>query len=324
MNKVVALTVSLAGLLAATMASAQTKWQMPTPYPPTNFHTVNIRQFVDEIKAATNGGLDIAVHAAGSLLPLPQILRNVQTGDVQIGEILLSALENEDAIFGADAVPFLVTGYEAAERLYRAQKPLLERRLGQRGVRLLYAVAWPPQGFYAAKPLNTLADVKGLNFRSYGPGAARFGEIVGANVSTIQAAELSQALATGRINAMITSSVTGNDARVWESPVKWYFELDAWVPKNAVIVNERAFQGLAPAAREAVLKAAAAAETRGWQASREASQKGLEGLRQNGVRVERPSASLATEFRALGARLAADWESRAGAEGQALLAPFKQ
>ncbi|MBL8835501.1 MAG: TRAP transporter substrate-binding protein [Alphaproteobacteria bacterium] len=324
MKRLLSLAVAGALSIAAGAASAQTRWQMPTPYAPQNFHTVNVQQFVDEIKAGTNGRLDITVHAAGTLLPLPQILRNVQTGDVQMGEVLLSALENEDPIFGADAVPFLVTGYDAALRLYQAQRPLLERRLSARGIRLLYAVAWPPQGFYANRAINTIADLRGLNFRSYGPSAARFGELVGAAVSTIQAAELSQALATGRVNSMITSSVTGTDSRVWESPVRFYYEIDAWVPKNMVVVNERAFQSLDQATRDLMLRAAASAEQRGWAASRAASQRGLETLRQNGVQVSRPSEQLMRELRAVGVRMAADWEGRAGAEGQALMAPFKQ
>jgi TRAP-type C4-dicarboxylate transport system substrate-binding protein len=318
------LAVAVAPTLVPDAAWAQTRWQMPTPYPPQNFHTVNVMRFVEEVRTATNGRLDITVHAAGTLLPLPQILRNVQTGDVQAGEVLLNALENEDAIFGADAVPFLVTSYDAALRLYQAQRPLLEQRLGARGVRLLYAVAWPPQGFYANRAINTIADMRGLNFRSYGPSAARFGELVGANVSTIQVAELSQALATGRVNSMITSGVTGSEARIWETPVRFYYELNAWIPKNAVVVNERAFQALDQATRDVVLRAAAAAEERGWAASREAAQRGVDQLRQNGMQVAAPSDQLMREMRAIGVRMAEDWERRAGAEGQALLAPFKQ
>jgi TRAP-type C4-dicarboxylate transport system substrate-binding protein len=329
MNRRKSLALAGALSLAAALgrgarAQAPTRWQMPTPYPPQNFHTVNIQRFVDEIRTGSSGRLDITVHPAGTLLPLPQILRNVQTGDVQAGEVLLNALENEDPIFGADAVPFLVTSYDAARRLYQAQRPLLERRLSARGVRLLFSVPWPPQGFYASRAINTVADMRGLNFRSYGPSAARFGELVGANVSTIQAAELSQALATGRVNAMITSGVTGSDSRVWESPVRYYYELNAWIPRNAVFVNERAFQALDEATRAVVLRAAAAADERGWAASVEAAQRGVDTLRQNGVQVAAPSEQLVREMRAIGVRMAEDWERRAGAEGQALLAPFKQ
>jgi TRAP-type C4-dicarboxylate transport system substrate-binding protein len=185
-------------------------------------------------------------------------------------------------------------------------------------------VPWPPQGFYANRALNSLADMRGLSFRSYGPSAARFGELVGANVSTIQVSELSQALATGRVNSMITSGVTGSEARIWETPVRFYYELNAWIPKNAVIVNERAFQALDQATRDIVLRAAAAAEQRGWAASVEAAQAGVNALRQNGVQVAAPSEQLVREMRAIGVRMAEDWERRAGAEGQALLAPFKQ
>lgn len=318
-------TLVIAGaLLAAGAAQAQTRWQMPTPYPPQNFHTVNIVAFADQIRRETNGRLDITVHPGGTLLPLPQILRNVQTGDVQIGEILLAAFENEDPIFGADNVPFVVTGYDAAVRLMERQRPLLERRFQQRGIRLLYMVAWPPQGFYGPRALNTIEDLRGLSFRSYGPSAARFGQMVGANVTTIQAAELSQALGTGRVNSFISSPVTGVDARVWESPVRWYYDMQAWLPKDAILVNERAFQALDQATRDIVLRAAAAAQERGWAASRQANTDNVEALRRNGMNVNTPSAALMQGFQRIGRELANDWIQRAGQDGRDLMAPFMQ
>ncbi|MDX2101608.1 MAG: TRAP transporter substrate-binding protein [Alphaproteobacteria bacterium] len=310
-----------AGLPA--LAQQAVRWQMPTPYPAGNFHTRNITTFVEEVKTATRGGLEIVVHPGGSLLPLPQIRRNVQTGDVQIGEVFLPALENEDPIFGADSLPFIVTGYEAAERLLTASRPVIAGRLQRAGLRLLFSVAWPPQGLYAARTIDQVEDLRGLRFRSYGPSAARFGELVGATISTIQAAELSQALATGRVNSMITSAVTGVDSKVWETDVKVYYDIQAWLPKNAVLVNDRAFRALPEAMQTAVLNAAAEAERRGWQMSREAAASATEELRRNGVQTLQPSPRLTEGLRRIGATLARDWEGRAGADGAALLAPFK-
>jgi TRAP-type transport system periplasmic protein len=324
MRKILLTAVFAAWALAGGGAAAQTRWQLPTAYPPQNFHTLNVVEFVNEVRQATSGRLDITVHPAATLLPLPQILRNVQTGAMQMGETLLNAHENEDAIFGADQVSFLVTSYAAARQLYERQKPLIDARFQRRGVRMLYSVPWPPQALYTARAINSIEDMRGLVFRSYGPSSARFGEIVGLQVTTVQAAELSQALATGRVNSMITSSVTGVDSRVWESPVRFYYSIDAWLSRNAVIVNEAAFNGLDQATRDLVLRAAASAETRGWRMSEEAWQRGVETLRQNGVRIEAPSAQLTRQLREVGVRLAADWEGRAGDEGRALLAPFKQ
>ena len=317
------LTAAFALAMSAGVASAQTKWQMPTPYAPGEFHTVNITQFAEEVKSGTGGKLEIIVHPAGSLLPLPQIKRNVQTGDVQIGEVLLGALENEDPLFGVDTVPFLVSGYEASQKLMSEARPMIEAHLRRQGIRVLYVTPWPPQGFYSYKPLNTIEDLRGLKFRSYAPSAARLGALTGMSVSTIQAAELSEALNTGRINSMITSSATGASAKVWESDVKYYYELDAWVPNNLVIVNERAFQALDKATQDVVLKAAANAEKRGLELSKKRRADATALLRQNGMHVEKPSPKLVEGFRQIGAQMAGDWEKKAGPEAARLLAPFK-
>ncbi|MBI3452980.1 MAG: TRAP transporter substrate-binding protein [Rhodospirillales bacterium] len=320
------LSIVLTGALTAWAgaAEAQTKWQMPTPYAPGEFHTVNIRQFADDVKAGSGGKLEIVVHPAGSLMPLPQIKRAIQTGEVQIGEILLSALENEDPMFGVDTVPFVVTGYDASQQLMAKAKPALAERLKRQGIRLLYATPWPPQGFYADKPINSVADMKGLKFRSYGPSAARFGELVGAAVSTIQAAELGEALNTGRVNSMITSGATGSSAKVWETNVKYFYQLDAWLPHNGVIISEQAFMALDEGTRNAILKAAAAAETRGLELSKKRASDAVALLKQNGMQVQGPSAQLAADLKKVGATMASEWEAKAGADGAALLAPFKK
>src|SRR5438034_398556 len=172
----------VAAVLAAiaTSAAAQTKWDMPTPYPATNFHTENIAQFADEVDKATGGKLKITVHAGASLFKAPEIKRAVQGGQAQIGEILLSNFSNEWPVFGVDGLPFLADSYDAAMKLYKAQRPAMEKKLGEQGMMLLYTVAWPPQGIYVKKPISSAADLKGVKWRAYNPTTARIAELVGA------------------------------------------------------------------------------------------------------------------------------------------------
>ena len=54
------------------------------------------RAFANDVKAATGGKLQITVHPNASLFKAPEIKRAVQTGQAQMGEILLSIHENED------------------------------------------------------------------------------------------------------------------------------------------------------------------------------------------------------------------------------------
>ncbi|MEP6825101.1 MAG: TRAP transporter substrate-binding protein, partial [Ramlibacter sp.] len=206
----------------ASQAFAQTKWDLPAAYPATNFHSVNLEQFAADVDKATGGKLKIQVHANASLFKAPEIKRAVQGGQAQIGEILLVNFQNEWQLFGADGLPFLADGYDTAMKLYKAQKPLLDKKLAEQGMMLLYAVAWPPQGIYSKKPLNSAADMKGLKWRAYSPATARIAELVGAQPVTVQAAELSQALATGVVDSYMSSGSTGYDSKTYEHIKNWY------------------------------------------------------------------------------------------------------
>ncbi len=318
-----ALTAALAvaSVLAAAPALAQTKWDLPAAYPATNFHTVNLQQFADDIDKASGGKLKITVHANASLFKAPEIKRAVQGGQAQIGEILLVNFQNEWQIFGADGIPFLADSYDEAAKLWRVQKPLLEKKLAEQGMMVLYAVPWPPQGIYSKRPLATAADLRGIKWRAYSPATARIAELVGAQPVTIQAAEVSQAFATGVVESMMSSGSTGWDAKLHEH-VKFWYDTQAWLPKNAVIVNRAAFDALDAPTKAAVMKAAADAEVRGLAASRRANTESLDRLKGGGMQILPPSPQLTTDMKKVGETLLKEWLDKAGPEGKQLVDAF--
>jgi len=304
-------------------ALAQTKWDMPTPYPATNFHTENIAQFASDVEKATDGKLKITVHSNASLFKAPEIKRAVQGGQAQIGEILISGYSNEDPLFGVDSVPFLATSYADADKLWKASKKALDDRFAKQGLMILYAVPWPPQGIYSSKPLSSVADMKGLKMRTYNPYTSRIAELAGAQPVTIQAAELAQAFATGAVNANITSGATGYDTKAWEV-VKNYYDTQAWLPKNVVFVNKAAFDALDKATQAAVIKAAADAEERGWKTSEEKTKWYVDQLAKNGMNVAQPSAQLKGDFQKIGATMTEEWLKTAGADGKAIVDTYRK
>jgi TRAP-type C4-dicarboxylate transport system substrate-binding protein len=306
-----------------TPASAQTKWDMPTPYAPTNFHTENVAQFAADVDKATGGKLKITVHANGSLFKANEIKRAVQSGQAQIGEILISGYSNEDPVFGIDSVPFLATSYPEAAKLWQASRKPLEDRFAKQGMKLLYAVPWPPQGIYSNKPLASVADMKGLKMRSYNPATAKIAELVGAQPVTVQAADLAQAMTTGVVNANITSGATGYDTKAWES-VKYYYDTQAWIPKNIIFVSQKAFDALDKPTQAALVKAAADAQTRGWKVSEEKTRFYLEQLAKNGMTVAAPSAAMKTDLKKIGDTMTADWIQSAGADGKAIVDAYRK
>jgi len=308
---------------ACTSAAAQTKWDMPTPYPATNFHTENIAQFIADVDKATGVKLKIQLHANASLFKAPEIKRAVQGGQAQIGEILISGYSNEDPIYGVDSVPFLATSYADAEKLWKASNKAIEDRFAKQGLMVLYSVPWPPQGIYSSKPLNSIADMKGLKMRTYNPYTSRIAELAGAQPVTIQVAELAQAFATGAVNANITSGATGYDTKAWEV-VKNYYDTQAWLPKNIVFVNKAAFDALDKPTQQALLKAAADAEARGWKTSEEKNKWYVEQLAKNGMNVAQPSPQLKADFRKIGETMTSEWLATAGPDGKAIVDAYRK
>jgi TRAP-type C4-dicarboxylate transport system substrate-binding protein len=318
-------TCAVAACVAAfaSPVMAQTKWNLPAAYPADNPHSVNLLAFAKDVDDATGGKLQITVHAAASLFKAPEIKRAVATGQAQAGEVLISLHENEDPMFGIDVVPFLATSYPASKKLWLASKPAIEKKLASQGLMLLFAVPWGPQGIYAKKDINSLDDMKGLKWRAYNVGTSRIAELVGAQPVTIQAAELPQALATGVVNAFMTSGSTGYDSKAWESMTHFY-DTQAWIPKNVTFVNKAAFDALDKPTQEAVLKAAAVAEERGWKLAEEKSKWYLDQLQVNKMKVLPPPAALKTGLEKVGEQLTADWLKKAGADGEAVIAAYKK
>jgi TRAP-type C4-dicarboxylate transport system substrate-binding protein len=313
--------LSLAALFAAAPALAQTKWVMATPYAE-NFHTANIRQFIAEVEKATEGRLAIQLHNNASLLPMGQIKRSVQTGQVQLGEILLSAYANEDPFFEVDGVPFLAWTWPQAEALNAATEPYVRARLERQGLTLLYMVHWDAQGFYAKTEIRSVQDLKGTRFRAYNNVTGRMAELMGATPVTVQLAEVSQAFATNVITSMFTSAQSGVNVTAWDFTRYWY-NVGGMRTRNAVFANTRALQALDALSREALLAAAATAATRGKELAKQAEVVQSERLRAQGMLLPAPSDQMMAELKTIGETLTGEWVQRAGPEGTQMLEKYR-
>ena len=311
----------LAMASVASLAQAQTKWDLPAGYAASNFHTENLVAFAADVDKATAGKLKITVHANGSLFKAPEIKRAVQGGQAQIGEVLISNFSNEWQIFGADALPFLADSYDESVKLWKAQRPMFDKKLAEQGLMALYAVPWPPQGIYTKKPIAVASDLKGVKWRAYNPQTSRIAELVGAQPVTVQAAELSQALATGVVESYMSSGSTGWDSKTYEH-LKYWYDTQAWLPKNVVLVNKGAFDALDAPTKAALLKAGADAETRGLAASKKANGETLDKLKGAGMNILPPSPQLKADMKKVGDTMLKEWLDKAGPEGKQLIDAF--
>jgi TRAP-type C4-dicarboxylate transport system substrate-binding protein len=312
---------ALALLLPGSVALAET-WDMPMAYPDSNYHTQNGKAFAACVGEATGGRIEIVVHGNGSLFKGNDIKRAVQTGQAPIGERLLSAHANESQVFAFDAVPFLATSFEASNKLWQAAQPTLTAILDQQNLVLLYSVPWPPQGIYAKKALNSAADMKGVKFRAYNAATARLAELMGAQPVQIEAAELSQALATGVAESFVSSGATGVDSKVWEQLTNFY-DVQAWLPRNSVFVNKQAWEGLDEATRAAFRDCADKTAAAATAEARALTSQYLETLAANGMTVEAPSPQLRADLEAIGVTMTEEWLKEAGEPGKAIVDAYR-
>ncbi len=311
-------SITLATALLTTTSYAATKWDMPTPYGDGVHHTKNVKAFAQDINDATGGDLNIVVHSGASLIKHPEIHRAVRTGQVPAGEMFMGLLGNDNALFKADNIPFLASDFGTAKKLWKASRASIEKSLEKDGIKLLYAVPWPPQGFYTKKAINTVADIKGMKMRSYSSTLSRLSVLLGATPTTVQTPEIPQAFSTGIIDAMITSPSTGVSSQSWDY-ISHYTDTQAWIPKNMVIVNAKAFKRLDSKTQKIVELAAAAAEARGWDMAQAETAAKTAMLAEKGIDVSTPSAEFKTGLQAIGKTMGDEWAKDAGEAGAAIL-----
>ena len=322
MNKILLSLLGAVACLGQGVAQAQTKWDMPTPYADTEFQTKNNYQFAEDVRKATNGALDIKVHSANSLIKNPEIKRAVQTGQVQIGEIFKPNLGPEDPVFELDAIPFFAASYREARALLEVSRPAISEKLLKQGLRVLYMVPWPSQAFFTKKPINSVAELKGMKMRTYNAQTARLAQLMGTVPTTVQATEIPQAFSSGIIDTMFTSAPTAVTTKAWDY-TKFVYDTQAWVPKNVVFVNERSFQALPEAVRKVVLEQAALAERRGWEWSQRDNDESPKVLAKNGMTLTAISPAFSTELKKIGDQMLDDWLKKAGPDGKRIIDAYR-
>ncbi|KIN65531.1 Peptide ABC transporter, solute-binding protein [Sulfitobacter noctilucae] len=322
-NKLMTGAASIAiAVTGALPALAAEKWDMPMAYSASNFHSENGAAFAECVTTGTQGEITITTHPGGALFAGADIKRAIQTGQVQIGERLMSGHANENAVFGFDSVPFLAPSFENSAKLFEAAKPSMEKLLEEQNLVMLYAVPWPPQGLYFNKEVNSVADMKGLKFRSYNNATARLAELTGMLPVTIEAAEISQAFATGVAESMISSGATGYDRKVWES-LSHFYEVDAWLPYNYVMVNKDVWEDTSDAHQGIITSCAGEAQERGLDAAKAYTKLTMDGLAEGGMTVGSASDALMAELREIGETMTAEWLEAAGEDGKTIVDAYK-
>ncbi|WP_420011990.1 TRAP transporter substrate-binding protein [Tateyamaria sp.] len=320
-----ALKVGVALALTATTALADghaQNWDMPMAYAATNYHSEQGVLFAERVAEYTDGAINITVHPGGSLFGGGDIKRAIQTGQVPIGERFMSAHANEAPLLGWDNLPFIATSYADNAKLWEAARDSVNVQLADLNLVALYTCPWPGQGFYFNKEVASSADTQGIKFRSYNSATATFAEELGMIPVQIEAAELSQALATGVASSFISSGSTGYDRKVWEH-LSHYYKVNAWLPRNYVMVNTQVWEGLDAATQAGIQQAADETAASCAAKSEELANFYFDELAKNGMTVADAGPDFLAELEVIGAKMTEEWLASAGDAGQAIIDAYK-
>jgi TRAP-type C4-dicarboxylate transport system substrate-binding protein len=306
-----------------TPSFAQIKWDLASANPPTNFQTVNLDRFIEDVDKRTNGALKITHHANSSLFKMAEIRRATQRGQVAVGEVLLGTMVNEFPLLAFDAVPFLFNSREEGQRFWVEIRPFVEKRLAEQGLTILYVQPWQPQGLYSTKEVKSIADLKGTRFRAHSPVFAKYAQAVGAQPLSIPYTELSQAIMTGGVDTMMTGITAAADLKFWKN-MPYYYDVQASFTHNIVFANLEKYNALPEAVRTELRRAAVAAEERAVANVIALEQQQLKMVVENGMKVAPPDPKLAAEMRAAAKGVIDEWMAQAGPEAQRALQAIRR
>ncbi len=308
-----ATSLLLAGVLASGNTWAQVKWDLATGYPESSFHVKNLREFAKDVASRTSGKVNITVHPGGTLIKAPDVRQSVIDGKVAAGEVFGPSLSAIHPVFGLDAIPFLATTYPAARKLWNLARPLTEKKAAGQGFAMLYSVPWPPQGMFSSKEIRTVGDLQSMNMRENSPSVKKLAESLGATPVLVETPDLVSAVQSEKVSLVFTSAAQGVDTKMWEK-LPWFYQTNAWLPRNAVIINKKALDALPPEQRDAVIRAAGAAEERGWSMSEQNAKDTLKALKDNGAKIGVIDGSVRSRLDKTGTTLSGEALKRADAE----------
>jgi len=308
--------------VAALAAEARETWDMPLAYPATNYHSQLAASFAEQVNAGTEA-IHIVTHPGGIMLKGSEIFGAVRRGLVPIGERLMSALGVEDPLLELDSVPFVARNFDQAYQLYLASRPAIDELLAKRQLKLLYAVPWPEQGLYSKQQINSLDDMLGFKLRIYNAQTERLATQMGAIPTRMELAKLDKALKKEQLLGLFGSTATGFDRQLWKSLDYWY-DLKAWLPKNMVVVNLKAWQQLDPATQQLMLAAANSTEQQGWRKAQEFSAWYTQQLSGAGMQLLTPGEELEQQLQQLEQQQLQHWLDRVGDRGREIITRYRK
>lgn len=290
MSKIMAAGLGLA--VSAGAAMAETKWDLSTAWPASNFHAKNAMAFADAVRKETNGSVDITVHVSGEIgVKITEKLSAVETGIVQMADMLLFLQAGEEPLLSMDTLPYLIQGQDEMKVFLEVAGPKFDEIAAKHNQKILYYVPWPSPGVYTKKSIVSADDMAGQRIRAFNAASFEFLKNMGAAPLEMPWGDVAAAAAAGTIDGAATSSSSGVDGKLWQftshfNPLNWSTSTDA------VTVNLDAWNALSDDERTTIEGIADKMEAEFWAVSAAEDDGKVAILQENGMTVTAADASL--------------------------------
>jgi TRAP-type C4-dicarboxylate transport system substrate-binding protein len=304
----------------ASQATSQISWSMTTEYPRSSISGIGLATFAKLVSAYTNGHITATVSYDNELkITSAEMPRAAQELRIAGGDAFAGALASADSVFGLPSLPSVVQSVDAARAVNERARPLYEKALQSRGLRLLYLTVWPSTGIWSDYPLTTPDDLRRLVIRTYDASSTEVMRAAGASAESLPLNDAVAALKEHRLNAFLTSGDGGAGRKLWDH-LRHFTPVNYAMPVSLAFVRSEAFDALPDDLRKQVLAAAADTERSQFDLLANRTAENYAHMRANGVTIAEPApAAVVAALRKAAAEPLAAWKARVSDEAIAIV-----
>jgi TRAP-type C4-dicarboxylate transport system substrate-binding protein len=257
-----------------------------------------------------------------------ELVRVMKAGLVDVADVLPTYVSGDVPLIEGVDLPgfFSLEEFDKSHKAHLAWHKVMKANEAKLGGVFVGSYGYAYQVLYSRKPVQSLADLRGMKVRVFGAAQTDFIKALGAEPVSLPVAEVYTALERGTVDAAITGTIAGFSLK-WFEVTKYMVDLQIGPVMIAMVVSKRTWDKLPAGIRKAMEDVGAELTVKGWELARASTQEGIDGNRSKGmawVALKPEWKSVILE--AVQRSVVPNWVKRAGPDGKAafneILAPF--
>lgn len=277
-----------ASFVLASAASAQpVVMRVSHQVPPAHHLSKLLQEFGNEVKARTNGTVDVQLFGSEQLAKAGENFPQVARGNIEAAVSVNFQWGATIPEMSVTLIPYYMTDLEKIKRFTTSDaRKLLDEKLEAHGV---HSVGWfyiTRQSIFTSgkKPIITLEDFKGLKIRGLNSLTDHALTAVGAAPSAMPGSEVYQALQAGVLDAGLTD-LSAAYSRKYYDIQKYGTVAPYFTVYFHLYVNPQWWSKLTPAQRQAIDAAAAKVEQDAFTVTEATAADALVQLKAKGMQI---------------------------------------